>query len=193
MGFIKRALKSVIKSFVKISRPVFTFEDNQLKFKIDLDKFYIYNIDDNYETKTRHDPYVNEAYTLTTEDLFIEYIKVDHDVTWDGLPSSHFISLFKERLGIKNMDLLEKYEYEGYDFVTYKIDNHFVLNFIYIYELQKDVFILDIKSELYTNLLKNFDSKYVYKYDKNEESKMAFDISLVKENAFKNYFRLDND
>ena len=90
------------------------------------------------------------------------------------------------------MEILEKIEYDGYDFITYKIDEHFILNFIYIYELQKDVFILDIKSELYTNLLKNFNENYKYKYEKNEENKMAFDISLVKENAFREYFKLDN-
>lgn len=191
MGFIKRALKSFVKSFVKLSRPVFTFEDNQLKFKIDLERFYVYPIE-NYETKTRHDSYVDEAYTISSDDLFIEFIKVDHDVVWRGLPSSFFISLLKEKLSIKNMEVLEKKEYDGYDFITYKIDDHFILNFIYIYELHKDVFILDVKSDLYVNLIRNFDSNYKYKYEKNSEDNLAIDISLVKNNAFNEYFGLDD-
>ncbi|KAB7888313.1 hypothetical protein GA417_00620 [Poseidonibacter ostreae] len=86
------------------------------------------------------------------------------------------------------MDLLEKKEYKNFDFYTFKIDNHFILNFIYVYELNKDVFILDIKSELYENLLKNFDKEYIYKFEKNKEDVLDIDISIVKENNFFNYF-----
>ena len=50
MGFIKKALKGLVKSFIKLSRPIFTFENNELKFKIDLETFYTYPIE-NYETK----------------------------------------------------------------------------------------------------------------------------------------------
>jgi len=192
MGFIKRAIKSFVKSFVNISRPIFTFEENQLKFKVDFDTFYTYNIGEDYETKTRHDPYVDEAYTLKTQNLFIEYIKTDVDVIWNGLASSFFVTLLKEKLKVNDLELLEKYEYEGYDFITYKIDKHFIINFIYIYEMHKEVFILDIKSELYENLLKNFDKDYKYKFEKNADDKMGFDFSLVKENAFNSYFALDN-
>lgn len=184
-------IKNFFKNFIKLSRPNFSFEDNELKFKINSDHFYTYALD-NVDIKTRHDSYILEAYTLKTDDLFIEYVKVDNDVSWNGLPSSFFISLLKEKLHIKNMEQLEKKEYDGYDFITYRIDEHFILNFIYIYELNKDVFIIDIKSELYENLLKSFDGKYTYKYEKNSDEKMAIDISVVKENAFNGYFRLDS-
>lgn len=184
-------IKNFLKSFIKLSRPRFTFTDNKLIFKINSDHFYEYEIE-NYETKTRHDSYVLDAYTLKTDEIFLEHIHVDNDVDWEGLPSSVYTSFLKEQLKFKNMEVLEKFEYDGFDFITYKIDNHFILNFIYIYEINKDTFILDVKSNLYTNLLKSFDSSYEYSYEKNSEEGLSLDISLVKQNAIYGYFRLDN-
>ncbi|KAB7887256.1 hypothetical protein [Poseidonibacter ostreae] len=187
MGFITRTLKSIVKSVVRLSRPVFNFEDNILSFKVNPEYFYSYEID-NYETKTRHDSYTIDAYSIKSNSIFIEYIHSHSDVQWRALPSSLYIEFLKDRLGFKSMDLLEKKEYKNFDFYTFKIDNHFILNFIYVYELNKDVFILDIKSELYENLLKNFDKEYIYKFEKNKEDVLDIDISIVKENNFFNYF-----
>lgn len=183
MGF----LKSVLKYFIKMSRPLFSFEDNKLKFKISSDLFYFHDITD-FETKTRHDPYVYEAYTIKNDSLFIESIKVSNDVSWRGLPSSLFFDLFKSKLKIKKTELLEHIEYDGYEFKVYKLNDHLIINFIYIYEIRKDVFILDINANLYENLLKQFNESYVYKFDRNENEKLAIKLSLVKENAIKDFF-----
>ena len=187
MGFITRTLKTIVKSIVKLSRPVFNFEDNKLSFKVNPEHFYSFNLN-NYETKTRHDSYTIEAYTIKSDNLFIEYVHIDSDVQWRGLPSSLYIEFLKDRLGFKKMDILEKKEYKNFDFYTFKIDEHFILNFIYIYEVNKDVFILDIKSELYENLLRNFDKNYKYKFEQNDENSLDIDISIVNENNFFNYF-----
>ena len=187
MGFITRTLKSIVKSIVKLSRPVFSFEDNNLSFKISSENFYSYELD-NYETKTKHDSYTLEAYTIEADSIFVEYIHTHSDVQWRGLPSSLYIEFLKDRLGFKSMEILEKKEYENFDFYTFKIDDHFILNFIYIYELNKDIFILDVKSELYENLLRNFDKEYIYSFEKNKENILDIDISIVNENNFFNYF-----
>ena len=187
MGFITRTLKTIVKSIVKLSRPVFNFEDNKLSFKVNPEHFYSFNLN-NYETKTRHDSYTIEAYTIKSDNLFIEYVHIDSDVQWRGLPSSLYIEFLKDRLGFKKMDILEKKEYKNFDFYTFKIDEHFILNFIYIYEVNKDVFILDIKSELYENLLRNFDKNYKYKFEQNDENSLDIDISIVNDNNFFNYF-----
>jgi hypothetical protein len=187
MGFIKRTIKTIIKSIVKLSRPIFLFEDNNLRFKVSPEYFYSFELD-NYETKTRHDSYTLESYTVKSDSLFIEYVHIQNDVQWRGLPSSLYIEFLKDRLGFKKMETLEKLEFKNFDFYTFKIDDHFILNFIYIWEINKDVFILDIKSELYTNLLKNFDKEYEYKFEQNKENTLDIDISIVKENNFFNYF-----
>lgn len=191
MGFFTNSLKSIVNSLVKLSRPIFSFEDSKLKFKVNSDDFYSYPLE-NFETKTRHDSYVVDAYTIKTENLFIEHIHIDSDSTWRGLASSLYISFFKTTLNIKKMELLEKIEYSGYEFNTYRVDNHLILNFIYIYEINKDTFILDVKSDLYEKLLKKFDSSYSYMFEKNIDDKMNLDLSIVRDNAINSYFGYDN-
>jgi hypothetical protein len=192
MGIIIDALKSVFKSLTKLSRPHFTFEENDLKFKIDSDNFYFFPLS-NIETKTRHDPYVLDAYTMSANDLFLEYIHTDSDVSWNGQALSFFLNLLKHDLKIKSMDLLEKKEFNHYEFLTYKIDDNYILNFIYIYEVNKDVFIIDLKSELYENLLKKFEKEYKYKFDKNEKLSLVLKTSIVKNNAIYGYFRSSSE
>lgn len=88
------------------------------------------------------------------------------------------------------MDLLEKKEFAHYEFLVYKINGQYILNVIYIYEINKEVFIVDTKGELYENLLKNFDKTYVYKFEKNQIDFIDLNLSLVKNNAMKSYFAL---
>lgn len=192
MGIITDTLKSIFKTLTKLSRPYFSLEDNLLKFKIDSDDFFSFPIE-NIEIKTRHDSYVLEAYTINSKDLYIEYIHTDPDVLWNGSALSFFTNLLKDELRVKSMELLEKKEFKHYHFLTYKINNEYILNIIYIYEMDKEVFIIDSKSELYENLLKNFQKDYVYKYEKNKNIFLSFNISLVKNNAFKQYFSLNSE
>ena len=88
------------------------------------------------------------------------------------------------------MELLEKKEFRHYEFLVYKIDEKYILNVIYIYEINKEVFIVDQKGNLYENLLKNFDKNYVYKFEKNQIDFIDLNLSLVKNNAMKSYFAL---
>ena len=192
MSFIINSLKSIIKKITKLSRPLFIFEDNNLKFKINSELYYTYKIE-NYETKTRHDSYVIDGYTLKSKDLFLEYIHVDDDASWNGAANSLFYNLMKERLNIKYMEEIEHKEYENYEFITYKVNGEYILNFIYIYEINKDVFIIDKKAELYTNLLRNFEKGYKYNFELNKDLDLDINLSLIKENAIYNYFSLTSN
>lgn len=189
MGIIVDFFKSLFKTIKKLSRPYFSLEENELKFKIDSDNFYKFPVL-NMETKTRYDSYVLEAYTLKANNLHVEYIHTDNDVSWNGQAFSFFKDLLKENIKAKSMDLLEKKEFRHYEFLVYKINGQYVLNLIYIYEINKEVFIVDTKGELYENLLKNFDKTYVYKFEKNQIDFMDLNLSLVKNNAMKSYFNL---
>lgn len=192
MGMIIDALKSVFKSLKKLSRPYFSLEENELKFKIDSDNFYLFPIS-NIEIKTRYDSYVLDAYTMTSNQVYVEYIHTDMDVSWNGQALSFFTSLLKYDLKIKAMTLLEKKEFNHYEFLTYKIDDKYILNLIYIYEMSKEVFIIDLRSELYENLLRNFEKDYKYKFDKNEELSLDLNTSIVKNNAIYGYFRSSSE
>lgn len=191
MGIISDTFKSIFKTLTKLSRPTFSLEDNELRFKIESDKFYIFPVE-NLEIKTRHDSYVLEAYTVNTDDLYLEYINVDVDVTWRGLPLGHFTNLLKNELKLISLDLLEKIELKNYTFLTYKINNEYILNIINISDVDKEVFIIDTKANLYENLLKNFQKSYVYKFEKNNNVSLYLNLSLAKNNAFHDYFGLDS-
>lgn len=192
MGIFTDALKSVFKTITKLSRPYFSLEENDIKFKIDSDNFYIFPIS-NIETKTRHDPYVLEAYTIQLKDIYIEYIHTDNGVSWNAQALSLFQNLLKDSLKFRNMELLEKKEFKHYEFLVYKINNEYLLNIIYIYEINKEVFIIDLKGELFENLLKNFDKNYKYSFQKNSNVSLKLNLSLVKNNAINGYFSYNSN
>jgi hypothetical protein len=174
MGMLIDTFKSFFKTISKFSRPYFSLEENHLKFKIDIDTFYSFPIS-NIEMKTRYDSYILEAYTLKADNIYMEYIHTQNDVSWNAQALSSFKDLLKDKIKAKSIDLLEKKEFG---------------NLIYIYEINKEIFILDTNGQLYEDLLKNFDKTYVYKFDKNAIIFKDLNLSLVRSNATKNYFSL---
>lgn len=193
VGAIFEGLKMIFKTITKLSRPYVSLEENDLKFKIDSDNTFKYTLS-NIDTKTRHDPYIIDAYTLSANEIYLEYIHTDIDVSWNGQALSFFISLLKDNVKAKNFDLVEKEEFSHYEFLTYKVDNSYFLNVIYIYEVSKEVFIVDKKAELYEKLLKNFKKDYVYRFEKNSNNIPKIEnLSLVKNNAMNSYFAISSN
>lgn len=192
MGVFVDALKSFFKTIKKLSRPYFSLEENELKFKIDSDTFYKFPIL-NIETKTRYDSYILDAYTLKADNIHLEYIHTDNDVSWNAQALSFFKDLLKESINAYSMDLLEKKEFRHYEFLVYKINGQYILNIIYIYEIDKEVFIVDSKGELFEGLLKNFEKKYVYNFEKNKNISLSLNVSLVKNNAMNSYFSFNSN
>ncbi|MFW2581026.1 hypothetical protein [Aliarcobacter butzleri] len=193
VGAIFEGLKMIFKTITKLSRPYVSLEENDLKFKIDSDNTFKYTLS-NIDTKTRHDPYIIDAYTLSANEIYLEYIHTDIDVSWNGQALSFFISLLKDNIKVKNFDLVEKEEFSHYEFLTYKVDNSYFLNVIYIYEVSKEVFIVDKKAELYEKLLKNFKKDYVYRFEKDSNNIPKIEnLSLVKNNAMNSYFAISSN
>ena len=193
VGAIFEGLKMIFKTITKLSRPYVSLEENDLKFNIDSDNTFKYTLS-NIDTKTRHDPYIIDAYTLSANEIYLEYIHTDIDVSWNGQALSFFISLLKDNIKAKNFDLVEKEEFSHYEFLTYKVDNSYFLNVINIYEVSKEVFIVDKKAELYEKLLKNFKKDYVYRFEKNSNNIPKIEnLSLVKNNAMNSYFAISSN
>ncbi|MFW2611622.1 hypothetical protein [Aliarcobacter butzleri] len=193
VGAIFEGLKMIFKTITKLSRPYVSLEENDLKFKIDSDNTFKYTLS-NIDTKTRHDPYIIDAYTLSSNEIYLEYIHTDIDVSWNGQALSFFIGLLKDNIKAKNFDLVEKEEFSHYEFLTYKVDNSYFLNVIYIYEVSKEVFIVDKKAELYEKLLKNFKKDYVYRFEKDSNNIPKIEnLSLVKNNAMNSYFAISSN
>lgn len=183
MGFFKKIMKSILQASI----PPFVFENNQLNFHLSNEDTISYDLG-TYDLKTRHDPYSFEAYTLKNSDIHLEYIKLDINASWNGLSRSFYESLLKEKLKLKSMDVLKREEFGHFEFTTYKINDSFILHLIFIWEVQKDIFIIDTKGELFKDLLTHLKDDYVYEYDNEEKGSINFDISLVKNNAFHSYF-----
>ncbi len=56
--------------------------------------------------------------------------------------------------------------------------------------MNKEIFIVDTKGELYENLLRNFEKSYSCNFEKNQTNNLDLNISLAKNNALNNYFKL---
>ncbi len=182
-----RIFKQIIDFIKKASIPSFKFENNHLFFKLKDDSFYKYDLNE-YDMKTRHASYVLEAYTLSNSDIFLEYIKIDNQISWNGQTLSLYQDFFKEKLFIESTQTLETKNIGTYTFKVLKINDSFVLHIIHIFMVKVDVIIIDMKGELYKNLLFRLDDNYLYRYDNEEKGSVNFDISLVKENSLRGFF-----
>lgn len=100
---------------------------------------------------------------------------------------------FKEKLGIKTFKKLEELEVNNYTFKVFKIDNSFVLHTIYISTVISDIIIIDMKGNLYKNLLFRLEGKYEYTFEKEDKGSVNFNISLIKENCLRGYLGANND
>ncbi|MDD4330286.1 MAG: hypothetical protein PHD79_10050, partial [Aliarcobacter sp.] len=89
MSIIVDLFKSLFQTIKKLSRPYFSLEENELKFKIDSDTFFKFPIL-NIETKTRYDSYILDAYTLKADNIHLEYIHTDNDISWNAQALSFF-------------------------------------------------------------------------------------------------------
>ena len=182
-------LKFAFKKVTKLSIPYFSLEENDIKLKISTDHFYkhtLYNI----EMKTRHDSYVYEAYTIKSDNIFLEYIHTYEDVAWNTDAFSSFLSLLIGALQSSSFENIEKKSFTHYDFYIYRVNSSFNIFLISLYEMDKNLFIVDFKGDLYKNLMLNFDKSYKFSYENSADLKFDINISLVKNNAMNNYFKL---
>jgi hypothetical protein len=180
-------LRKILKKIAKASLPIFSFDENELKFQIDSNEMLGYKLK-NLDVKTRHDPYTIEAFTIKNKDIFLEHIRLDNDCAWSTDPLGAYKSFVKEQLKIKKMALLEEHKFDNYVFCSYKIDDEFVIHLIHVFEMYKDTFIIDTKGDLYKRLLSLLKSDFKYAFEDEHKVNVNFDISLTKHNAFANYF-----
>lgn len=183
MNFIKKLLKKLAKA----SLPIFNFDQNELKFQIDSNDMFSYSLD-NFDFKTRHDPYSIEAYTIKNNDIFVEHIRLDSDCAWNCDAYGTFKSFFKEKIKATSMELIKEFSIDNYTFSTYKVDDDFMVHLIHVYDVNKNTFIVDTKGKLFEALLRELDPHYVYEYEKEKRVNVFFDLSMVKENAIRSFF-----
>jgi hypothetical protein len=183
----KMFLKKLFNSITKATQPHFLFEDSSLKFLLQSREYFSYKVY-NLSKKARFSSYVLDAYTLSNKDIFLESVTLNTNSTWAGQPRSIYEDFLKEELKIDSKVLLKRIDIGNYEFSIYKLDDSFIIHFIYIWFHDKNIFIVDSKGELFRELLKELKDDYVYKYDNEQKGEINFDISVVQSNTLKGHF-----
>ncbi len=123
--------------------------------------------------------------------LFVEYIQLEQNCTWNGLPSSFLETSLKYELKLKSIETVEELDIQSYNFKTYKINDDSYLSLIYIYGGSEERFILDNEGKLYTKLLKSFKKDYENKFLNKKRFQGNYNSSLVNKNIINHYFEVE--
>lgn len=152
----------------------------------------------NSKTTATFHPCANFSYTSKINDknygkLFIEYINLDSNCSWNGFERGFFEELFKQTLKIKSMKIVEQYDFDNYEFTTYLIDNSSYVNLIYVYAVNRTKFILDYNAKLSLELIKEYKPSYESKYLHKNRFKKDYSMSLVRMANFYSYFSKESN
>lgn len=139
------------------------------------------------------DSCANESYLLKEKRYFIEYISLDLDCSWNGLPSSYFEREFKEILKLKSMVALERIDIENYSFSTFKINDKYKLNTISIYTVFTNTFIVDFEGKLYEELLTKYKPSYTNTFTFMPRFQADYKYSMVDFNFLHHYFNREKE
>ena len=88
--------------------------------------------------KNTSDSCANFSYISNINDkeygrLFSEYINLDNSCSWNSFQRGNFEYLFKSTLKLKSMKVIERVDYDNYEFTTYIIDDKYYVDLIYKY------------------------------------------------------------
>lgn len=185
--------KKIINSLNQMSSHIFSFNahSSELSFILPNDEKIDFTLE-NYEVKTRHDPYVFDAYTFNSSDIFFEYIHLDSVCSWNGLARGYFVTLLQKTIK-EELELQERFEFGHYEFFTYKTLSNEYIHLIYIWEVNKEVFLVDKKGVLYKNFMNLLNSNYEYSFSDKKIYNLDTEVSLVKQNSLNQYFNTSGD
>ena len=148
--------------------------------------------------KNTSDSCANFSYISNINDkeygrLFSEYINLDNSCSWNSFQRGNFEYLFKSTLKLKSMKVIERVDYDNYEFTTYIIDDKYYVDLIYKYSTYEDLFILDYEGKYYSSLRKKFDKAYTNTYVDKLRFKSDYSKSLVNMNFINSYFSKDRE
>ena len=152
----------------------------------------------NNQKKSTFDSCTNFSYISNINDknfgvLFSEYINLDSSCSWNGLQRGYFEDLFKTTLKFKSFKILERKDFNNYEFTTYLIDDKYYMNLIYKYSIYEDLFIIDYEGKYFAKMINEFDKNYENKYLNKERFSSNYSNSLVKMNFTNTYFSMNRE
>lgn len=137
--------------------------------------------------------YISKIDNNEKEKMFVEYINLNRECHWNGLQRGYFEYLFKLTLKLKDLEVLERIDYENYEFTTYIIDKKYYLNLIYIYNVYEDYFIVDYTGNYAYDLMKKFSINYKSDFINKQRFYSNYSNSLVKMNFINSYFSRERE
>lgn len=143
--------------------------------------------------QNRFDQCTSDAYTLYSQDsefgrIGIENINLHVTCSWTALDQSIYEYFIKKELKLKSFYALERVPIKNYEFVTYSINDEYVINMIYIYSVTQSTFILDYKGVLFDTLINKLKPDFENKYKKYPRYNNVLNTSIVNENIFFHHF-----
>lgn len=166
-----------------------------ISFPLSKDKSMIVKLD-NSKFEYRFSQCSFNSYTLKDKsekygELFLENIELESSCQWNGLASGYFIYELRNQMKFKDFKFIERFKKDNYEISTYKIDNSSYINIIELYTTSTNLFIVDNKGVLSAELIRNLDSKYMFKYDELKRVNIDYNYSLVDNNFYKSYFSFE--
>jgi hypothetical protein len=169
-----------------------------LDFRLDKEKPY-HVVLQNPTLQPQFDACSSYSYTLKDDSaefgkLFIEHISLHSNCQFNAQSLGFFLYEFKEQLKLKKFTKLLEQLHGNYEFLTYKINDTSVVNFIFIYSSFDYTFIVDYEGKLFQTLLQHFDILNENDFSNLARFDVNYDYSLVRMNLFKGYFtRISED
>lgn len=153
---------------------------------------------DNNRKRMTFDSCTNFSYISNVNDkkygnLFIEYINLDNSCRWNGFQRGYFEYLFKTTLKLESFKLIERKDFNNYEFSTYLIDEKYYMNLVYKYSVSEDLFVIDYEGKYFTELMKNFDNNYKNIYLNKTRFSSNYSKSLVNMNFINSYFSRERE
>jgi hypothetical protein len=154
----------------------------------------IENLKNNKKIYT-HDSCTNFSYISQNQEekygkLFYEYINLDGSCHWNGMQRGFFDDLFKSTLKLNSVKVVERKNYENYEFSTYLIDNKYYMNLIYKYSVYEDLFIIDYEGKFFDQEIRKFDINYKNDFLDKPRFDSNYSNSLVRMNILNRYFSI---
>ncbi len=173
------------------SQKVYTYnhQGNALNFQLSKNSSYEQPLSSFATYSRTYDRCTSGSYIIKDKNYFVEHIVLDMNCSWSGLPRGFFEYNYKRTLKLNSMKIIDKIRVSNYEFITYKINNQYILNLIHSYSSFSNTFILDYDGEFFYNLLAAMKREEVYVNNSLPRFKADYKKSLVQLNFFYNYFK----
>lgn len=130
---------------------------------------------------------ITEAFTIKSEDIFMEKIQLGSNCHWNGFSRGFFTSLFDEKLKLKRLKMTENVDVKNYELSMYQVNDTSYVGLIYVYGTFTDVLIWDYDGAFYEEVLSALTQKPLRDIQQ-PRFRADYNHALARYNFFYNYY-----